>query len=247
MLPSHGWVGCRKCFSTNDSAQLLGQGFPKPWKIESPNGSWGSSDPLVMVIGFSRGANQSKPMPFDKVAFNGMRPQLTSILQALGLLGPDDQVDHRIKAEEKDFHFASLFRCSVAMWDNKKQSYAKSGNSILEKCLASQDTRQVAHNCTEQYFTALPARTRLVVLLGNSQDYIDGCRQLFQRIYPDIKPINCVAYGNGHVIWVHTVHAKALGKLIPEWLEGKPTTNGRKFAPAREAVQRSGVLPLLSK
>jgi hypothetical protein len=245
LLPSHGWIGCDRCYKKPEQSRLIGAGSPPQWRIERPNGAWGSTDPLAVVLGFSRGARQSKPRPFDDIAFASMRGQLTKIMQALGLLTVSDHVDKRIRSLEEDFHFASLFRCSVSMWDKKKSDYAKSGNSILEKFLASAETRLVAETCSEQFLTALPDRTRLVMLLGNSPDYIDGCRSLVERLYPRVRTINEVAYTSGSVTWVHTIHAAAQGNYVPQWLAGADTAIGRKLKPAREAVQGSGVLNLL--
>lgn len=245
LLPTHGWIGCDRCYKSPEQSRLVGESSPPQWKIERPNGAWGSTDPLAIVLGFSRGARQSKPRPFDEVAFAVMRGQLTKIMQALGLLGAADHVDNRIRSNEKNFHFASLFRCSVSMWDKKKSDYAKSGNSILEKFLSSPETRQIAETCTERFLANLPSRTKLVLLLGNSPDYVDGCKGLFERLYPDIRSLNEIAYSNGTITWVHTIHASAQGDYIPQWLTGADTAIGRKLAPARAAVGSSGILRLL--
>lgn len=245
MLPKHGWIGCSRCYTTESGNRLLGAGSPPTWKLERPNGAWGAVEPLVVVLGFSRGTRQSRPRPFDEIAFAGMRESLSRILRALQLLKDSDHVDRRICSTERDFHFGSLFRCSVAMWDARKSAYAKSGNNILEKFLASEETRKVAHNCTEQHLSAMPERTRLVVLLGNSEDYVEGCRSLFQRLYPDLQSINEVCYSNGKITWVHAIHAAAQGDYIPQWLSGKPTPIGRKFKPALDGVLGSEVIPLL--
>jgi hypothetical protein len=245
VLPPHGWIGCNRCYLSSGDSRLIGNGAPPSWKIENPNGAWGSSDPLVVVLGFSRGARQSKPRPFDQIAFAGMRNSLTKIMKALHLLRPNDHVDRRICATEKDFHFGSLFRCSVSMWDARKSAYAKSGNNILEKFLESDETRKVAHNCTEQHLSALAARTKLVLLLGNNKDYVSGCRVLFKRLYPDLRPLNDVSYATDKITWVHTIHAAAQGDYVPQWLEGAQTAIGRKFRPAFEGVLNSAVVPLL--
>ena len=245
MLPNHGWIGCTKCFKGRETSRLVGSGSIPVWKIEQPNGAWGSANPLALVLGFSRGARQSRPLPYDDIAFASMRTQLTKIMQALGLLAGNDRVDNRIKESETDFHFASLFKCSVSMWDDKKAAYAKSGNSILEKFLASAETREIAHTCTEEFLSKLPSRTKLVLLLGNSQDYVDGCQALFKRLYPKIRQVNDVAYTDGVITWVHSIHAAAQGDYIPQWLRGADTGVGRKLKPAVEAVQASGVIKLL--
>ncbi len=247
MLPEHGWIGCGKCFKAPEVMRHIGVGVSPAFRIEQPNGAWGARDPLVVILGFSRGSRQDPSRSFDDVAFAGMRNQLTQIMRALGLLGDGDHVDNRIRAGESDIHFGSLFRCSVAMWDKKKQDYAKSGNGILEKFLASKETREVAEACTGQFLGALPGRTKLVMLMGNSPDYVEQCMRLLQRLHPAIRRINEVAYGDGRVTWVHSIHAKAQGRHIPEWLSGADTAVGRKLEPARTAVTESGVLQLLRR
>jgi len=245
-LPKHGWIGCARCYVSGVSPRLIGTDSPPPWKIETPNGSWGSSDPLLIVLGFSRGTRQSQPVPFDEIAFRGMREQLTKILRALHLLGNDDHVSNHIVPSEKNFHFASLLRCSISMWDSKKEQYSKSGNSILERFLADHDTCQVAENCVQQFLCKLSTRTKLIMMLGNSSDYIEGCKRLFKTFHPGIKEFNSVSYTNGRITWIHTIHAAAQGSYVPQWLAGGNSSIGRKFRPAQDAVVHSGVLPLLS-
>ena len=92
------WIGCDRCYKLPEQSRLIGESSPPQWKIERPNGAWGSTDPLAVVLGFSRGTRQSKPRPFDEVAFAGMRGQLTKIMQVLGLLGTADHVDNRIRS-----------------------------------------------------------------------------------------------------------------------------------------------------
>jgi hypothetical protein len=198
-----------------------------------------------VVLGFSRGSRQSKPLPYDDRPFKGIRGPLTKIMQSLGLLGADDHVGKHIKADERDFHFASLFRCSVSMFDPKKNDYSKSGGGILVKFLRASETREVAHNCTDQFLTGLPSRTRVVLLLGNSDKHVHRCRSLMERLYPNVRPLNSVAYTDGSVTWVHCIHAAAQGRHVPEWLSGANSAIGRKLLPAREAVAQSGVIPLL--
>ena len=245
MLPNHGWIGCTRCYEAGASPRLIGDDPRPSWRIEGPNGAWGASEPLVVVLGFSRGARQSKPLPFDDRPFHGMRGALTKIMQSLGLLSESDHIGKHINANERDFHFASLFRCSISMFDPRKNEYSKSGGGILVRFLEAAETREVAHNCTEQFLKGLPPRTRLVLLLGNSDKYVKGCRSLVQRLYPDVRPLNSVAYGNGQVTWVHCIHAAAQGRHVPEFVAGADTAIGRKLLPAQEAVATSGVIPLL--
>ena len=43
-----------------------------------------------------------------------MRPRLTETLRSLGLLSQGEDVDHKMLADETDFSFGSLVRCSLA-------------------------------------------------------------------------------------------------------------------------------------
>jgi hypothetical protein len=245
-FPKHGWIGCSRCLPETEQQLFLGSGSPAPWKIEKPNGSWGTNNPLIVILGFSRGSNQKPTLPYDEIAFAGMRPQLTKILQKLQLLGESDFVDNRINAHETIFHFGSLFRCSVSMWDKTRNDYSKSGGGILEKFVKAKENDLIAKNCINQHFGSIPKRTKLILMLGNSDKYIDRCCSLFRREHPDIRRINEVAYGNTDTTWVHTIHAKAQGSYLPEWLEGRETAIGRKLKPAIEAVQQSGVIEHLT-
>ena len=80
-----------------------------------------------------------------------------------------------------------------------------------------------------------------MVMLGNSAEYVRRCRELFRSAYPRLAEINEVAYGTDRVTWVHTIHPKAQGRHVPDWLAGADNSVGRKLAPAREAVRRSRV------
>jgi hypothetical protein len=245
-FPSHGWIGCSRCMPESEHQLFLGASNPPEWKIEKPNASWGATRPLVVVLGFSRGTNQKTTLPFDEIAFAGMRPQLTAILKRLGLLEESDFVGNHINAGETKFHFGSLFRCSVAMWDKQKKSYSKSGGGILEKFVKAKENQVIAKNCVNQHLGHIPDSTKLVVMLGNSDKYVEHCQALISREHVGIRRVNEVAYGNDKTTWVHTIHAKAQGSYLPQWLEGRDTAIGRKLRPAIDAVQRSGVLDHLT-
>jgi hypothetical protein len=242
MLPAHGWIRCRRCFTAKGDDLYLGPGSPAPWRLEATSAAWGASNPRVMVLGFSKGAHQSKPLPFDEVPFAGMWPQMTRVLQALRLLGLGDRVERHFRADEPDLHFGSLIRCSVAQWDRKTQGYSKSGGQILEGFLKDSVCYRASQTCARTYLGTLPERTRLVLLLGNSDPYVERCMRLMKLEHPTIRRINAVSYGTGTVTWVHALHPKAQGAHLPNWLSGNGTAIGRKFAPALEGVLQSGAV-----
>lgn len=242
-LPTHGFIGCRSCYSGQGNSHEFSNADGSKWKIEQPNAAWGSANPKVLVLGFSRGGNQSKPgISFDEIAFKGMRTQLAKILSSLRLLR-GEAIDERIRASERDFAFGSLIRCSVSQWEDSTASYSKSGNSILQRFAKGDATKLVAEQCGKNYLANLPEATRLVVLLGNEEKYINFCRELIDRVRGDAKWVTPMAYDSKGVRFVHVIHAKAQGRLIPDWLAGQGSQVSKK-ADATMAVQELQLQPM---
>ena len=242
MLPGHGWIRCRRCFSVKGDEIYLGGGDPAPWRLEANSAAWGSPDPEVIVLGFSKGARQSRPLPFEAIPFAGMWPSLTKILRALKLLESTDCVERHFRPDEQRFHFGSLIRCSVSGWDRQKQAYSKSGGQILERFLKHPSCHSASVTCARTYLGSLPDRVRLVLMLGNSDDYIQRCMRLMESSHPGIRRLNAVSYGTDGITWVHALHPAAQGSYLADWLGRRECPVGRKFAPALEGVMQSGVV-----
>src|SRR5690606_22433995 len=114
MLPKHGKIECRLCFSSVEGNTL------KPnanWRIINDPGAWGGgSGPDYLVLGFSKGATQAgiyESGRFESVAFAGMRPRLTEALRAMGALSNAESSDAKIGDPNSNIAFGSLIRCSV--------------------------------------------------------------------------------------------------------------------------------------
>jgi len=242
MLPDHGFIRCRRCYKAKGEEMCVGRGSPPAWRLEATSAAWGSATPKVMVLGFSKGQRQSQRLPLEKVPFAGMWPKLTKILRRLSVIEPSDTVERHFRADELDLHFGSLIRCSVAMWDPDKEEYRKSGGQILERFLKDPDCRPMAETCARTYLGSLSERTRLVLMLGNSDEYVDRCMELMGREHPDVRRLNAVSYGNDQVTWVHALHPAAQGSYLKQWLDAMPTTVGRKLAPAIDGIRLSGAL-----
>src|SRR4051812_38683676 len=106
LLPAHGRVDCADCFP---SVTNWGGAYERDgWRLERNPCAWGSDDPIVLVLGFSKGVNQTRDLieadgrGYNAVPFRSMRNNLTAILRRLSLLAPHDDVDRHINAEEKD-------------------------------------------------------------------------------------------------------------------------------------------------
>lgn len=243
LLPTHGPIDCNRCYSGetvswNHTSRRLGKGQPAPWRIECNPCAWGATNPRYLVLGFSKGPNQAiSGNNFDEIAFKGMRKNLSDILQSLGLLAPQESIGAHINQRDPDWAFGSLIRCSMARWDEKKGDYLKSGGGIVCKAAQDPDSYQIAANCVERFLGELPQRLQVVVLLGNDDPYVENCKRLVCRHHSDLKPVNDMAYFAGNVLWVHTVHAKAQGRHVPDWLRGAPgTKQGEKGNKARNAL-----------
>lgn len=219
-LPSHGPIACWRCFPGTGAQWEFRNTDGSRWCLENSPAAFGATNPGVLVLGFSKGVNQSKTgLIFDDIAFAGMRRQLAAILQSLGLLARP--IDECIRADEQRLGFGSLIRCSVAQWDPRKEKYSKSGNAILQQFAKGDITAQVAKNCAEQFLRVLPERTKLVVLLGNEARYIEFCKGQIERTRGNAQTVNAVSYDSLGVRFVHVIHAKAQGALVPDWLAGR--------------------------
>jgi hypothetical protein len=81
-MTHHGWQPCRACHLPGQDLRIEGE-----WHLRANPGYWGAAAPEVLVLGFSKGANQiaaSVEGDFDAVAFAGMRKRLRQVLDALG-------------------------------------------------------------------------------------------------------------------------------------------------------------------
>lgn len=237
-LPHHGRIECARCFPGGanwGSTTVEDDG----WILENNPLAWGARNPRYLVLGFSKGTRQCERIlatPHDEIPYAGFRPNLTAILRKLGLLGSEEHVEERIRGSEPDFAFGSLIRCSVAHVDPATGVASKSGDIIngLARRNASNDW---ALNCMRQFMAELPSRLEVVVLLSNDNDYVEACFRRLRSLHPSMKRVNSVAYSDGRVTWVHTVHGSSLAQShINVWLDGGNSAQGLKQRAAVEAI-----------
>jgi len=245
-LPMHGRLNCSRCFKHGESFQQIGQ-----WRMRRDPGAWGSARPKYLVLGFSKGATQADIYAngdFDAVAFGGERTRrnLTSILRKVGLLKPDETVDEKIKAAEKDFHFASLVRCSLSRYDEvasaKRGSpvYATSGRLIAR---AFSEVRQIIDECADAFLTSFPDSLKVVLVLGVTDSYIKSIREKMRNLHPvGFKNISSVAYENNRLLWVHLTHPSMANVTLNAWLtSGTDETSGHKRELASQILRARGM------
>lgn len=245
MLPPHGRLSCADCFP--DQRAQWGETLLERagWRLTNNPMAWGGPRPEILVLGFSKGATQDAAIltkRHEDVAFARGRKSLGQILRTLGLLAVGRSVDDLIAAPDGPIAFGSLIRCSVAKSDGKGGWY-QSGGDILGACLADKSFGDIVTNCIRRYLADLPDSLKLVVMLGNGADYIDGCRRAIASVRPGIRSVNDVAYGDDQVMFVHTVHFAAQGRLVPEWCEADEGTQAVKRKLAQQAISEWGAQP----
>lgn len=244
-LPKHGRLACTKCFAGQAEWGRTSQNHGG-WVLENNPMAWGSQNPRVLVLGFSKGTRQCESLLtrcHDSVPFSGFRVKLTSALQVLGLLGVHENIDDHINESDPDWAFGSVVRCSVAKIDPDTGKPEKSGDVIAASAKRGESEDWIGR-CMEQFLGRLPPRLETVVLLSNDDSYVDACFDRIQRLHPRTRRMNDVAYGDGRVTWVHIVHVGGPGiNHITSWLTGASNKQGRKRGLAVAALSPHTLRP----
>lgn len=235
-MVSHGPVNCSRCWSDSSlKVQECG-----PFRLVRDPGHWGASDPHTLVLGISKGNTQSKAYAtghFDEIAFKGIRHRILEAFHAVGLL-PNETVrdfEHRFLSSEQDYAFASVVRCSITGMDKKKGVHTADSPNVLPAFRRESAGSRFVENCVDQHLAAPSSRTKLVLLLGNTDSYVSALADVISRRRGKVTPINAVAYVSNGVQFVHLAHPSKgnghFGAFIKG--EGKP---GMKRDLARQAL-----------
>ena len=235
MIPDHGRVQCSLCHRGQPYAFDRTRTEEGIWRITNNPLAWGSSNPEVIVLGFSKGPTQAGALatqPHDKIAYRGGRANLGKILHHIGLLPSADSalVDNAIADQHSRFHFASLVRCTVERFDGPRNEWLGTGGGMLDKFVASDFGQTVTGNCARQFVADLPKATKLIVMLGlgTKGNYVEACRKVYAKARPGTwRSVNEVAYTDDRVTVVHTEHFASQGALLPNWLSGNAHPRGR--------------------
>jgi len=111
--------------------------------------------------------------------------------------------------------------------------------------MKNSEARQTFETCVETYLPKLTKRTRLVVLLGNNDDYVDFTNKTFARLFSDYAAF---PQGDGQVFraggrfFVHTAHPSGSNGHFGSFIAADPNeAQGRKCRVVRTAVGK--ILP----
>lgn len=232
----HGPEACRKCFDKNGSELRLGD-----WRLVNNPGYYGSSLPKILILGFSKGANQNRVAEtgeFNKVAFANARHRLQRILHVLGLMPQNRSIDHLMTASEREFGVASLVRCSFSKLKNGEW---KTSGDVIPSAFRDPSTKQVIRNCAKEHLKSLPTDVQLVILLGTDERYIENTQALIRELHADWRPVNPVACHAGGALWIYATHPSPGNGFFKAWTEGPASEpSGRKREFALEALRLSG-------
>lgn len=229
---AHGPSQCRLCFGDAETTLALGD-----WRLYNNPGYYGASNPKILVLGFSKGANQNqaaKAGDFDKIAFAKARPRLESVLKTLKLMPLDRDIDYLMTAKEREFGVASLVRCSFCKMKGGK---CKTSGDVIPSAFSNANTLGIINRCASTFLRRLPEAVKLVLLLGTADNYIKKTHQIFNKLYPDFSSINPVAFRAGGALWIYAAHPSPGNGHFDSWVSAEiDNPSGKKRSLAQEAL-----------
>lgn len=232
----HGPSKCRRCWSDrHGEVQQKGN-----FQLVRDPGHWGASEPRTLVLGISKGNTQSRAFAtetFDGVAFKGIRSRMLQLFQSVGLLASETPAsfEYRFRADEPDFAFASVVRCSLTGFDKRKATYTADSPNVVPAFDQKPVGSEFVQNCVDQHLVELPIRTTAVLLLGNTDSYVTALSQTISRRRGPVMRINSVAYTSNNVLFVHLAHPSKGNGHFGAYLRGEGKS-GVKRDQARVAL-----------
>lgn len=237
-LPEHGKIDCNLCHGSasvtfNKTTTYSQDGR---WRITANPLAWGSVNPVVVVLGFSKGENAITALgdprkTLEDVPYAGKRHYVGRLLNSIGLMPRDaaSDVTREIGDTSGIFHFGSLVRCTVEQHveNGGQQSWVSSGSQMLEKFSDHPFGRQVIRNCTNRFLKRLPASVKIVVVFGLGRDkakgghqfsYVGDVRDVFSQVRGvEMRWINPVSYCDDDLVVIHVEHFSGRNHL-ENWL-----------------------------
>jgi hypothetical protein len=236
-LVQHGRMACDRCWK-NVAANVQEAGL---FRLVRDPGHWGSSTTSTLVLGVSKGNTQSNAFAtghFDAVAFMRIRHRLLEVLQTVGLLQNETVADfeRRFCKDELEYAFASVIRCSLTGMDRKKRIHTADSQNVIPAFKVGSVGYRFTSACVDQHIGRLPDATQRVVLLGNTDAYIEHLSVAIGRLRGSLQKINDVAYRAGTVLFVHVSHPSIGNGHFGAFIRGEGTP-GEKMRMARGALK----------
>jgi hypothetical protein len=212
----HGLISCAACFPPGHEPGIAFEA--DGWRVDNNPGYWGAASPEVLVLGFSKGANQRGGMPFDRIAFNNARGNLKEILSSLGFIDTGADIDACFTSAETRIGFASVVRCGLGM-QVETGKYTTSGKVVRSAIALGSPVRRFFDGCTERFLKHLPATIRVVVFLGLDRPYVEVLFERMKQLHKSITRVSELTYRTEVVTFVHVIHPSPLATSHrQEWL-----------------------------
>ena len=228
-----------------DRSQHLDEG---KYLIVNDPGYWGAADPRVLVLGMSKGQTQANAIvtayhdgTFDQVAYQGFRSRLLRVIQEMGLMSGDKSIDRHLQADETEWGFASVLRCSLTAHD-KNGTYSAKSSAVIQGMKTA--ARPFIISCIDEHLRPLSRRTKLVILLGNDNNYFTAIESTMAEIFSDYAKhpkLGPVVFRAGSRFYVHVAHpSRGNGWFEPFFSQPSNLQQGQKREEARQGI--SGAL-----
>jgi hypothetical protein len=247
-MEQHGPMACERCWLGCKTREKF-VGPNDKYRIVNDPGYWGATNPRVLVLGMSKGNTQASVMndsyadgTFDMVAFMGFRDRLLKVLHAMGLMHKDTSIDHHLTAQETDWGFASILRCSLTVktYNPKKNIWQYSAESGGVISSMKNEFQPWMVNCIDEHLTRLSKRTRLVIMLGNAENYFKALEPAMRAVFPDYEPhpkYGKLVFRAGKRFFVHVGHPSKGNGHLGTFLDGaQHIGQGAKRDHARRAI-----------
>lgn len=238
----HGPIACTACFPAGFTP---GGTYERDgWRVDNNPGYSGATSPEILVLGFSKGANQRGAIPFDRIAFNKARGNLKEVLVALGLLDSQSEIDRCFTSAETRIGFASVVRCGLGKRDDKGK-YVTSGPVVRSAIAHDSPARQFFDACTERFLGSLPESVRTVVFLGLDRTYVEAVFERMKQLHPSINRVSELAYRTDFVTFIHVIHPSPLATSHRQaWLRNEESSLANKRREVCVALRELSAAPL---
>lgn len=158
--------------------------------------------------------------------------------QAVGLLHGEStqRFNQRFSPDERDFAFASVVRCSITGMHKAKGIHTADSPNVVPAFKRGSAGYGFVKNCVEEFIAPLSSRTRLVLLLGNSDSYVSALADVVEQVRGPLSRVNQLSYDSHGIRFVHVAHPSKGNGHFGAFLRGEGTP-GLKRELAREAVR----------
>jgi hypothetical protein len=235
----HGPITCRVCFEDRGPAVTSTErgGF----RLVNDPGYWGAPDPVVLVLGQSKGRTQWRAWgdEFDQVAFAGSRDRLQTILERIGVPLDHTDFDASFRPTEQDLGFASLVRCSLSRDDGS------SSGSPVTAAMASPAADQWVRACIQRWLSRFNPRLRLVVLLGITDAYVEAVLDRLKTLHAgSFRRIDGTTAEAGGVLWTFAQHPSPLSmNHYRRWIGQAPSVKRDAASSAVQVALATTLIP----